>query len=71
MDYKFENLQRAAFTFDRNLNTNVNIAPNQSKLQFYWKGQIEKGILDLSKILTKRASNVSFAVFALRIGLPH
>ena len=42
MDYKFENLQRAAFTFDRNLNTNANIAPNQSKLQIYCKGQIEK-----------------------------
>ena len=42
MGFKSETLQHAAFIFDCNLNTNVNIAPNQSKLQFYCKGQIEK-----------------------------
>ena len=45
MDYTFKNLQRAAFTFDCNLNTNVIIAPNQSKKERRGNGQIDKKFL--------------------------
>ena len=82
MELKFENLQRAAYTFDRNLNTNLNIAPNESKHEFCCKGQIDKkstrnslqgahrqDFLDLSKIFEKRASSViSFGNFCVSEG---
>ena len=80
MELKFENLQRAAYTFDRNLNTNLNIAPNESKHEFCCKGQIDKkstrnslqgahrqDFLDLSKILEKSIERHQFRQF-LRIG---